>query len=82
MQEMQETQGLSLGWADALEKEMATLFQYFYLENPMDRGAWLATVHGVAKESDTILDYATTSFTNTSINSGQSLKVFSREEVT
>ena len=23
------------------------------LENPMDRGAWRATVHGVAKESDT-----------------------------
>ena len=27
--------------------------QYSCLENPMDRGAWLATVHGVAKESDT-----------------------------
>ena len=23
--------------------------QYFCLENPMDRGAWRATVHGVAK---------------------------------
>ena len=23
--------------------------QYICLENPMDRGAWLATVHGVAK---------------------------------
>ena len=23
--------------------------QYFYLENPMDRGAWWAAVHGVAK---------------------------------
>ena len=27
--------------------------QYSCLENPMDRGAWLATVHGVAEESDT-----------------------------
>ena len=24
-------------------------FQYSYLENPMDRGAWRAVVHGVAK---------------------------------
>ena len=23
--------------------------QYSYLENPIDRGAWQATVHGVAK---------------------------------
>ena len=27
--------------------------QYSCLENSMDRGAWWATVHGVAKESDT-----------------------------
>ena len=26
--------------------------QYSHLENPMDRGAWQATVHGVTKESD------------------------------
>ena len=26
--------------------------QYSYLGNPMGRGAWQATVHGVAKESD------------------------------
>ena len=26
--------------------------QYSFLRNPMDRGAWRATVHGVAKESD------------------------------
>ena len=25
------------------------LFQYSCLENPMDRGAWQATVHGVAR---------------------------------
>ena len=44
---MQETQVLSLGWEDPLEKDMAT--QYSYLENSMDRGAWWAIVHGVAK---------------------------------
>ena len=27
--------------------------QYSYLENPMVRGAWRATVHGVTTESDT-----------------------------
>ena len=31
------------------------LFQYACLENPMDRGAWWATVHGVAK-SQTLLN--------------------------
>ena len=28
--------------------------QYSCLGSPMDRGAWWTTVHGVAKESDTI----------------------------
>ena len=36
-----------------LEEGMAILLQYSCLENPIDRGAWWATVHGVAKESDT-----------------------------
>jgi len=27
--------------------------QYSCLENPMDRGSWWATVHGVAEESGT-----------------------------
>ena len=34
-----------------LEKEMAA--QYPCLENPMNRGAWRATVRGVTKESGT-----------------------------
>ena len=37
-----------LGWEGPLE-EMATPLQYSYLENPMDRGACWAIVHGVAK---------------------------------
>ena len=31
----------------------ANPLQYSCLENSMDSGAWWATVHGVAKESDT-----------------------------
>ena len=46
---MQETQVLSLGREDPLEKEMATTLQYSCLENSMDRGAWQAIVRGVAK---------------------------------
>ena len=38
----------SLGWEDPLEKGMATL-QYSCLENSRDRGAWQATVHGIAQ---------------------------------
>ena len=30
--------------------------QYSYLENPMDRGAWWATVHGVAKSQTRLSD--------------------------
>ena len=32
--------------------------QYSYLENPMDRGAWQATVHGVAKSRTRLSDLA------------------------
>ena len=34
--------------------------QYSCLENPMGRGAWWATVHGVTKESDTTEEIACT----------------------
>ena len=39
----------SLGWEDLLEKGVETSFQYTGLENPMDRGAWWATVHGLQR---------------------------------
>ena len=47
---MQETRnaGSIPGSGDPLEKEMATLSSVF-LENPMDRGAWWATVQRVRK---------------------------------
>ena len=44
---MQETWVQFLGQKDYLEKGMAT--HSSILENSMDRGAWQATVHGVAK---------------------------------
>ena len=46
---MQETWVQYLGWEDLLEKEMATHSSILGLENLMDRGAWWAVVHGVAK---------------------------------
>ena len=39
----------SLGHEDPLEKRMSTPLQYSCLENSIDRGAWRAIVHGVAK---------------------------------
>ena len=46
---VQETWVRSLGWKNPLEKGMANPLQYSCLENSTDRGAWQATVHGVAK---------------------------------
>ena len=46
---MQEMWVQSLGWEDPLEKEMASPLQYFCLGNLMVRGAWQATVHGIAR---------------------------------
>jgi len=50
----QETCVGSLGWKDSLEKKMA---KYTCLENSMDRGAWRATVHGVAKNQTWLRDF-------------------------
>ena len=49
---VQEMQVGSLGWEGPLEEGMTTHFQYSYLGNPMNRGAWWATVHRVTKEWD------------------------------
>ena len=46
---IQETQVRSLGWEDLLEKGMATHSSILPWRIPIDRGAWGATVHGVAK---------------------------------
>ena len=39
----------SLGWEDPLEEGMATHSSVLAWRIPMDRGAWLAAVHGLAK---------------------------------
>ena len=49
MQETQEMQVQSLGPEDPLEEESDSPPQYSCLENPMERGTWWATAHGVAK---------------------------------
>ena len=45
--------GLTPGSERSPGEENGNPLLYSGLENPMDRGAWRATVHGVAKESDT-----------------------------
>ena len=49
IQETQETQVRTLGQEDPLVEENGNPLQYFCLKNPMDRGAWWATAHMVAK---------------------------------
>jgi len=46
---MRETWVRSLSWKDSLEESMATYSSILAWRIPMDRGAWQATVHGVAK---------------------------------
>ena len=48
-QETQETQIHSLSWEDPLKEGLATHSNILAWIIPMDRGAWQATVYGVAK---------------------------------
>ena len=48
-----ETWVQSLGW----EEGNGNPLQYPCLENPMDRGAWKATVHGVATSQTQLSDF-------------------------
>ena len=45
--------GLTPGFGRSPGEGNGNPLQYSCVENSMDRGAWWATVHGVAKESDT-----------------------------
>ena len=53
---MREAQVRSLGWEDLLEEGMATHSTILAWRIPMDRGAWQATVHGVAKSRTRLSD--------------------------
>ena len=46
---MQETPVRSLGWKDPLVEGMATHSSMLAWRIPMNKGAWQATVHGIAK---------------------------------
>ena len=46
---VQETQVQFQGWEDPLEKGMATHSSILAWRVPVDRGAWVTAVHGVAK---------------------------------
>ena len=48
---LRETWVRPLGWEDPLEEGMGTHSSVLAWRIPMDRGAWLATVHDVAKRT-------------------------------
>ena len=54
---VQETWVRSLGWEDSPGGGHGNSLQYSCLQNPMDRGAWQATVHGVTKSQTRLSDY-------------------------
>ena len=55
---MWETWVRSLGWEDPLEEGMAAHSSILAWRIPMDRGAWRATVHRVAKSQTQLSDQA------------------------
>ena len=59
---MQETQVQSLDQEDPPGEGNEYLLQYSGLENSVDRGAWPATVHGIAKSWTRLRDFHFLSF--------------------
>ena len=45
------------GWGRSAGEGNGNPLQYYCLENPMDRGAWKAIVHGVAKSRTWLSDF-------------------------
>ena len=54
---MWETWVRSLGWKDPVEEGMATYSSILAWRITIDRGAWWATVHGVAKSRTRLSDF-------------------------
>ena len=75
---MWETRVRSLGWEDSSGEGNGNPLQYSCLENPMDGGAWWATVHGVAKSRTRLSDFTFT-FTFMTAVTIQSNKTVSNE---
>ena len=53
---MWETWIQSLGWEDPLEEGMENHSSVLARRIPVDRGAWLATVHGVTESGTRLSD--------------------------
>ena len=49
--------GLNPGLGSSPGEGNGNPFQYSCLENPIDRGAWWATIHGVAKSQTKLSDF-------------------------
>ena len=48
---------ITCSWSNFSREGNGTPLQYSCLENPMDGGAWLAAVHGVAKSRAQLSDF-------------------------
>ena len=54
----------SLGWGRSPREGNGNPLQYSFPENPMDRGAWQATVHGVTKSQTRLSNFTSLHFTS------------------
>ena len=59
MQETEENESSVLGWGRAPEGGPGNPLHYSYLENPMERGAWQAMIHRVAKSQTRLKQLST-----------------------
>ena len=59
---MQEIRGSIPGSGKAPGEGNAYPLPYSYLDNPTDRGAWRATVHGVSRVGHDLVTKPTTTF--------------------